>query len=205
MRSLVRIASLAVATFALTVPAAAQHAAVGAALTPYAGYLVTGDWYNGPLGTSLSSSNAPMLGVQANIPLTRGVALVGNLAYASGDLRVGLPIIGGVNIGTTNTWLYDGGLEIGGLAKGVGIAPFVQVGVGGMSTDIKNRLVDTHTSSLAYTGALGIDLGLSRSLSVRVQAKDWVGRFDSRDAIGVSTKANLAHNIALTGGVKLAF
>ena len=206
MRSLVRPA-VAFTVAALAFPAAvrAQHARVGASLTPYAGYLVTGDWYTGPIGTSLSTSNAPMLGVQANIPITKGLALVGNLGYASGDLQVGLPIIGGVKIGTARTWLYDAGLELGGLASGVGIAPFVQAGVGGMTNDIKNRLFDTHASNLAYTAGLGADIGLTRSLAVRVQAKDWIGRFDSKDAVGFATKANLAHNWALTGGVKLAF
>ncbi|MBL0890681.1 MAG: hypothetical protein IBJ19_08705, partial [Gemmatimonadaceae bacterium] len=74
-------------------------AAVGATLTPYAGYLITGNWYDGPVGTSISTTNAPTVGVQGSIPLARGLSLVGNLAYASGDLRIGLPLLGGVNVG----------------------------------------------------------------------------------------------------------
>ncbi len=210
MRNLVRhaVTLCAAVALALTVvhSAAAQHAGVGASVTPYVGYLVTGKWYDGPIGTSLSTTNAPMLGAQANIPITPGLALVGNVAYASGDLRVGLPIIGGVNIGSAKTWLYDAGLELGGLTGNrVGLAPFLQGGVGAMTNNIKNSLFSTNETNLAYTAGVGIDLGVSKAFSVRVQAKDWIGRFNSADAIGFHVKGNLAHNWALTGGVKLAF
>ena len=186
--------------------AVAQRVGSGASVTPYAGYLVTGNWYDGPIGTSLSTSNAPMLGAQATIPIAPGFALVGNLAYASGDLRIGLPIIGGVNIGSAKTWLYDAGLELGGLTGSrVGIAPFLQGGVGGMTNNIKHSLFSTNETNLVYTAGVGLDLGVSKAFAVRVQAKDWIGRFNSADAVGFHVKGNLAHNWALTGGVKLAF
>ena len=94
---------------ALALPTHAQTG-VGATLTPYAGYLLTGNWYDGPVGTNLAATNAPMVGGQGSIPLTRGIALVGTLAYASGDLRIGLPLLGGVNVGSANIWMYDAGL-----------------------------------------------------------------------------------------------
>lgn len=179
---------------------------VGATLTPYAGYLVTGNWYDGPIGTSLSTTNAPLVGGQASIPLTKGIALVGSLAYASGDLRIGLPLLGGVNVGTAKTWLYDAGLELGGLAgKKIGIAPFAQVGIGGMTNDIKNSFFNVRASNIAYTGGVGVDVGLAERFALRVQAKDWVGRFNSEDAVGFRAEGNLAHNWALTAGVKLSF
>jgi len=40
---------------------------------------------------------------QRSVRLTKGVSLVGNLAYASGDLRVGLPLVGGVKVGAART------------------------------------------------------------------------------------------------------
>lgn len=179
---------------------------VGATVTPYAGYLVTGNWYDGPIGTSLATSNSPMVGVQGTVPLTRGIALVGNLAYANGDLRIGLPVIGGVNVGSATTWLYDAGIEVGGLAgKATGIAPFVQGGIGGMTSAIENRLLNVRASSVAYTGAVGIDIGLSRGFALRVQGKDWISRFNSEDAIGVNIEGNRTHNWALSAGVRLGF
>jgi len=199
------VASSVLATLLVANTAKAQTG-VGATLTPYAGYLVTGNWYDGPIGTSLSTTNAPMVGGQASIPLTKGIALVGSLAYASGDLRIGLPLLGGVNVGTVETWLYDAGLELGGLpGKKTGIAPFVQVGIGGLTNDIKNSLFDVRASNIAYTGGVGLDVGLTESFALRVQAKDWVSRFNSEDAVGFRAEGNLAHNWALTAGVKLTF
>ncbi len=199
------VASSLLATMLVASTAKAQTG-VGASLTPYAGYLVTGNWYDGPIGTSLSTTNAPMVGGQASVPLTKGIALVGNLAYASGDLRIGLPLLGGVNVGTVKTWLYDAGLELGGLAgKKIGIAPFAQVGIGGMTNDIKNSLFNVRASNIAYTGGVGVDIGLAESFALRVQAKDWVSRFNSEDAVGFRAEGNLAHNWALTAGVKLTF
>ena len=210
MRFSVRPVAVAATSLALasTVVAFTINAqpGVGASLTPYAGYLVTGEWYSGPIGTNLSTTNSPMLGVQGSVPVTKGVALVGNLAYASGDLRVGLPILGGVNIGTAKTWLYDVGLEVGGLAgKHGGIAPFAQGGVGGMTSDIKNRLFDVRASNVAYTAAVGIDVGVAQGFAIRVQAKDWMGKFNSKDAVGFRVNGNMTHNWALSAGARLGF
>ena len=201
----VRSAAVVVAAFAFAAPLGAQ-AGVGATLTPFAGYLVTGNWYDGPVGTSLSTTNAPMVGVHAGIPLTRGIALVGSVGYASGDLRVGLPIIGGVNVGTARTWMYDAGLELGGLAgKSRGLAPYVTAGIGGMTNDISNSLFSTKASNLVYAAGVGVDVGFADNLALRVQAKDYIGKFDSQEAVGFKVDGNLAHNWALTAGVKLRF
>ncbi len=205
MQLFVRTTAVAVTSLILASSLAAQPG-VGATLTPYAGYLITGDWYDGPIGTNLATTNSPMVGVQGAIPLTRGVALVGNLAYASGDLRVGLPILGGVNVGTAKTWLYDAGLELGGLAgRTSGIAPFVQGGVGGMTSDIKNSLFNVRASNFVYTAGVGVDVGLTRGFALRLAAKDWIGRFNSEDAIGFRVDGNLTHNWALSAGVRLGF
>jgi hypothetical protein len=205
MRLFVRSAAVAASSLIFASFANAQ-AVGGASLTPYAGYLVTGNWYDGPIGTSISTSNSPMLGVQGTAPVAKGIALIGNLAYASGDLRVGLPILGGVNVGSANTWLYDAGLEVGGLSgRPSGIAPFVQAGIGGMTTDISNRLLNVRATNVAYTAGVGVDVGLTKGFGLRVQAKDWIGRFNSEDAIGFRAKGNLSHNIALSAGLRVGF
>ncbi len=210
MRLVVRASLAAIVTVvsfsAVPIRAVLAQTGVGASLTPYAGYFVTGHWYDGPIGTSLSTTNSPMVGAQGTIPLSKGVALVGNLAYASGDLRVGLPLIGGVTVGSATTWLYDAGLELGGLAgRTAGIAPFVSGGIGGMTNDIRNSLFNTRASNVAYTAALGLDVGLTPGFGVRIQAKDWIGRFNSQDAVGFRANGNLAHNWALTAGAKISF
>src|SRR5215212_1298586 len=99
----------------LAAPAAAQ-APSGPALNgkafqiaPYAGYMVFGNWIEGPLGTSLSSAGGALYGGQVGLRLAPNVSLVGNLAYSSGDLRVGIPLIGGLSVGHTKALLSDGG------------------------------------------------------------------------------------------------
>ena len=205
MRLSVRAALTATAALFAAHSALAQSGA-GASLTPYAGYLVTGRWYDGPVGTSLSTTNAPMVGAQGSVPLGNRISIVGNLAYASGDLRVGLPLVGGVNVGSAKTWLYDAALELGGLSgRGAGIAPFVSGGIGGMTNDIRNSFFNARSSNIAYTAALGVDIGLSAGFGLRVQAKNWIGRFNSAQAVGFRAQGNLAHNWALTGGAKISF
>jgi hypothetical protein len=204
--SFVRPLAAAAAVLTLTASTAQAQTGVGAHLTPYAGYLVTGNWYDGPWGTNIATTNAPMIGAQGAIPLTRGVSLIGSLGYASGNLRIGLPLFGGVNVGSAQTWLYDAGLELGGLAdRSRGIAPFVQGGIGGMTNDIKASVFETRASNVAYTAGVGVDVGISDALALRIQAKDWIGRFNSEDAVGFRAEGNLAHNWALTAGVKLRF
>lgn len=207
MRKSVRFAALvAAAAVALPVSAHAQSVA-GASLTPYAGYLVPGNILDGPLGTNITTTNAPVFGAQGAIPISRGVSLVGNLAYSSGDLQVGVPILGGINVGTAKTWFYDAGIELGGLTgKGaLGVKPFVQGGVGGMTSDIKNGLLNTRSTNIAYSAGVGVDVGVSKGFALRIQAKDWMGKFDTKEAVGFKSNTNLAHNWALTAGVKLAF
>ncbi len=184
-------------------PATAQRAG---AITPYAGYLVTGQWHDGPLGTSIGTANTPMVGAQLAVPLVPGLSLTGNVGYASGDVRVGLPIIGGVNVGTNNLWVYDAGLELGGLSRGgSGIAPFVQGGVGGMTHNLRSSFVSLQSTNLAYIAGVGVDVGVTRHLALRVQARDYMGRFDTEEAIGLGSRGDLSHNWALSAGLKLAF
>lgn len=197
-----------VAGLALAAPVSlsAQMLEVGGSVTPYAGYLITGRYLDGPFGTNVAMVNTPMIGAQMAIPLVSGLSLTGNVGYASADVRVGVPVIGGINVGTNNLWVYDAGLELGGLAKGRrGLAPFVQAGVGGMTDNMRSSFLSLQSTNLVYTAGVGIDVGLSRLVGVRVHAKDYIGRFDTEEAIGIGTRGNLAHHWALSAGLKLAF
>jgi hypothetical protein len=80
-------------------------------LTPYAGVVRFGTLAEGPLGSSLRPALAPVGGAQAAVHLTPALSLVGNVAYGRGDLQVGVPVLGGIDIGGTSAWLYDAGLE----------------------------------------------------------------------------------------------
>ena len=74
-----------------------------------------------------------------------------------------------------------------------------------MTNNIENTFFSTRASNLAYTAGVGIDVGLSDAFALRVQAKDYIGKFDSQEAVGFNVDGNLTHNWALTAGVKLKF
>ena len=209
--SLVVTAAALAATLAAPLQAQRTTAAGGDPLyqvTPYAGYMVFGDMLTGPFGTSLSSANGAVYGAQLNVKLTRGIALVGNVARASADMQAGIPFLGGVDVGSSSAWLYDGGLQLtlpgtaGGLLP---IRPFVQVGAGAIRYDVASGPVTVNTTSFAGNAGIGAELALSRNFGVRVMAKDYIGRFDVQEATSLPVKGEVSHNFALSAGLTLGF
>src|SRR5687768_15017776 len=102
----------------------------GPSISPYAGYMMFGDIVDGPLGTSLTSSSGSVFGAQANFPLGSTLSVVGNVAYSEPDLRFGIPVVGGVNFGKAEVFIYDAGFQFTAPSRPGErkITPFVQVG-----------------------------------------------------------------------------
>ncbi len=208
------LAASAAATAALvltTTVADAQRATrVGPMIhvAPYAGMLITGDIISGPLGSNLTSANGPIVGAQLGVDLTPNIAIVGNLGYSRSDLRVGVPIIGGFNVGESTMWVYDGGIQLGvpiETAGGLGIRPFVQGGVGAITQRLNNSLVDSRGTNLAYNVGGGVDVNITPSLGLQLMVKDYIGRFDAEEGVGFGLNTGTTHNWALTAGLRLAF
>ena len=178
-------------------------------VTPYAGYMMFGNFIDGPLGTSLSSSASPVYGAQLAMTLMPGVKVIGNLAHASGDLKVGIPFLGGVNAGTTSALMADGGLELSMPTTGrsVAYAPFVQGGVGvtHWNVNLGSSLLQTSSTNLTGNVGAGVDLMLGPSMALRLMAKDYIGKFDFKQATSLDINGKTANNFALTAGVRLSF
>lgn len=177
-------------------------------VTPFAGYMAFSRAIEGPLGTSLANRNAMVYGAQLGVPIAGAVSFVGTLGYAPSEVRVGLPVIGGINVGNTRVWTYDAGLELGGAALGDRpIAPFVQLGVGGITTNINAAVLNTSASNLALAAGIGADLNFARGVGARIAVRDYIGRFDSREAVGLGNNGSstLSHSVAFTAGLKLSF
>jgi hypothetical protein len=175
-------------------------------VTPYAGYMVFGDFIKGPLGTSISNAGGALLGAQLGVALTPNVAIVGNAARASGDISLGVPFLDGISIGSSSAWMFDGALQLSMPLPGRAIAftPFVQLGAGAMHHDVKIGLSTDATNFVGTVGA-GADFGLTRAIGLRLMAKDYIGRFDVREATTIDYRPEIAHNFGFSAGLKIAF
>lgn len=178
-------------------------------ISPYAGYMVFGNFLNGPLGTSVSNSPGPLYGAQLGVSMTPNVQLIGNIGYANSNLQAGIPIFGGVSVGTSSVLMYDAGLEYdfgSSAAGGLPFAPFVQGGVGAMQYNIDAAdILTTQATNFAGNVGVGADVSLGRGVALRLLAKDYIGKFNFQDATGINFDGSTTHNLAFTAGLRLDF
>lgn len=197
------------AALATTLAAPLAHAQrpTVARVTPYVGYINFGDYVDGPIGTRISNASSAIFGVGVGLDLSRNISLVGNIGYTDSNVRVGLPIIGGVNIADSKVLLYDGGLEfrLPGTSLGAGIVPWVQVGAGAIRYEVRTGPLTTNATNFAGNFGGGIDLQLNRSVGIRAGVKDYVGKFDFQEATSFDLQNRVSHNVALTAGLTLGF
>jgi hypothetical protein len=182
----------------------AQASASRIEVTPYAGYMVFGDFVKGPLGTSISNAGGALIGAQLGIALTPNVAVVGNAARASGDINLGIPFFDGITVGSSSAWMFDGAFQLSMPLAGRAITPFVQLGAGAMRHNVKIGLSTDATNFVGTVGA-GADVGLTRNIGLRLMAKDYIGRFDVREATTLDYQPEIAHNFGLSAGLNIAF
>jgi len=217
-RSLAKLGA-PVATLALVAaPLAAQRAPIHAAaekatvfdVTPYAGFVHFGHYLDGPLGTSLKAANAPVVGAQVGLALGPNLGVVGNVAYGSADLQVGVPILGGLNVGKSTHLLYDADLELrvpmqSQAASTMAVTPFIQAGAGAITTHLQQSIINTSSTNAAFNAGAGLDLSLGRGFGARAMVKDYIGRFDMTDDTGLPLKGDVTHSIACSVGLRLSF
>ncbi|MDB4875844.1 MAG: hypothetical protein JWM41_2290 [Gemmatimonadetes bacterium] len=209
MRSIRRVV-LAAAMVAVSSPAFAQAPGSGTVLhvSPYLGYMVFGNYLNGPLGTSLSNAPGALYGTQVGLSLAPNLSLIGNLGYSASDMKIGIPFLGGVSVGHSSMLIYDAGLEYNlGSAKAgrTALSPFVQAGVGAMRYDINASVLTTTATNLAGNVGVGADFTIAKGMALRVLAKDYIGKFNFQDATGLGINGATAHNWALTAGMRFDF
>lgn len=209
MRSIRRLLIL-IASVTSASPAMGQAPGSGTVLhvSPYLGYMVFGDYLRGPLGTNLSNAPGVLYGTQVGLSLTPNISLIGNLGYASSAMKVGIPLLGGVSVGHSSMLIYDAGLEydVGPSAGGTTpITPFVQAGIGAMRYDINESVLTTRATNLAGNVGVGADVAIGRGVALRVLARDYIGRFNFQDAIGLGISGATANNVALSAGMRFDF
>lgn len=172
-------------------------------ITPYAGYMSFGSLVSGPMGSRLTNGTGAVYGGQITVPVNRAVALYGNLAYSNPGLEIGVPILGGVSVGQSSVLMYDGGIQLTAATRG--IAPFIQAGIGGMKYNFDLSPLHVSATNLAYNVGAGADVPLARNFGLRLMAKDYIGKFDARDVVGINVNTRTTHNLAASVGVTLGF
>lgn len=200
---------------AFTTPALAQsrgrplESGTAFAVTPYVGYMVFGDFVKGPFGTSIYSAPAPVYGAQLGMKLAPNISLVGNLATASSDIKAGVPFLGGLSVAHSTMVLYDANLQLDipvtSTMSGVAFSPFIQAGAGGIHYDISESVISTKASNFAGNVGLGADVTLNKDFGIRLMAKDYIGKFDVKDATSLDYSGQTANNFAFSAGVRVSF
>jgi len=212
-----RFAFSAVAVFAVAASSAAAQVVRGPSaivvnrgdfsVAPYVGYMVGQKFIDGPLNSSLGTWAAPMYGVQASFPLAPSASLVGTIGYSSGDLKVGVPILGGVSVGNTNTWVFDAAVELRGesWARRSPFIPVAQLGGGAIRREVGVMSVSAKTTDFMVSGGIGADIPMSSNVALRLMAKDYYGKADFGTIGPLSAKTGDFHTLGLTGGVRISF
>jgi hypothetical protein len=177
-------------------------------VTPYAGYMLFGDYLSGPLGTSVTNSPAPVVGAQLGMKIAPNLSLIGNLATASGDIQAGIPFVGGVSIAHSRVVLADAGLQLDfplTTMMGANFSPFVQAGAGQMRYSITQSFVTTQANNWAGNVGLGADIGVGNGVGIRLMAKDYIGQFNAQQATMLNLNTNTTQNFAFSAGLRFSF
>ena|SRR5215207_8229355 len=206
-RTAIRTSIAGLAMVASALPLAAQQAKPKVFdVSPYAGYMMFGKLFEGPIGTSISAGSGPVYGAQMSLTMAKNVALYGNVGYSSSDLEVGVPIFGGLDVGTSKALFYDGGIELRVPMQAASIVtPFVQGGIGAIRYEVESGFLNTQATNVAYNFGGGVDVRLSPNFGVRLMAKDYLGKFDFKEATSFNLNGKTTNNVALTLGVNLGF
>lgn len=174
------------------------------AVAPYAGYMVTQKFFDGPLNSALNVQGSSLIGVQGSLPLAPGAALIASVGYSSGDLRAGIPLIGGISLGTSATTVYDLSTELR-LENSKRFIPVFELGGGVIHRKVTVAGFSAKTTDFQVSGGVGADVPIGNNLALRFMAKDYWGKADFGSLGPLTAKTDDVHTVGLSGGLRIAF
>lgn len=138
-----------------------------------------------------------LVGGQAAYELTENVHLVGTLSFATPqhDTPTGARDV--------NIYQYDAGAElfqIVDLSEEWTLRPFLGMGLGGRTYDVRHEDWDSQTNFLGY-GALGTEFQKGR-VAARIEGRDYVSHFDGLNG---EAPASTRNDLVFSGGVSVHF
>ena len=104
--------------------------------------------------------------------------------------------------------LYDGGLQLDipvTTVAGASFSPFIQAGAGAIHYDISESIISTKATNFAGNVGLGADVAIGNGFGIRVMAKDYIGKFDAKEATSLDFSGQTANNFAFSAGVRVSF
>jgi hypothetical protein len=125
------------------------------------------------------------------------------VGYAGGDLEIGLPILGGIDVGQTNALVFDAAVEL--RAAGARFAPLLQLGGGAIRREVSIAGLTASSTDFQVSGGIGADLPITDNLALRLMAKDHWGKADFGGIGDLRASTKELHNIALTAGLNFRF
>jgi hypothetical protein len=211
------LAALAATTFAIGSPhraAAQSRSGLPVAqqtifdITPYAGYMVFGNYLSGPLGTSITNAPSTVVGMQLGMRIAPNVSVIGNLATTNSDVQAGVPFFGGVSVAKSTILMYDAGLQLDlpmTTMTGTAFSPFIQASAGAMRYDLTQSFLTTSATNLAANLGAGADISVGRGVGLRLMARDYIGNFNFNDATGLNVSSNTTQSFAFNAGLRFSF
>ena len=91
------------------------------------------------------------------------------------------------------------------MAQSTVVSPFLQGGVGAMRYEVESGFLNTTATNVTYNVGGGVDVQLTPNLGLRLMAKDYIGKFDFKEATSFDLNGKTTNNVALTVGLNLGF
>ncbi len=167
--------------------------------------LTSGDYFTGPGALAVANGDAFAAAIQGDLTINRTLAVVVAVAHARPEAQLtGVPVVGSVAVPGGRLWFMDAALRAQVPLSAATRAPgvFGQAGAGivhyALATRLLGTTVDEQATNFALALGAGLELPVTRRLSIEALAKDHIASFKSvRDLEEFGVEGRRAHTLIL--------